>query len=116
VGLFPAYRVFLRAASESSQWQTPAMPPASPKAGFDISRQIVILRGQRVLLDSDLAVLYGVTTARLNQQVRRNRERFPVDFAFKLSRKEITTLMLQNATSSWGGRRKPPSLSPGTAR
>ena len=84
------------------------MPSADSRPGPDITQQIVILRGQRVLLDSDLAALYGVTTARLNQQVRRNRERFPPDFAFALTRRELVNLMLQNATSSWGGRRKPP--------
>ncbi len=65
----------------------------------EISRSIVILRGQKVLLDSDLAALYGVTTARLNQQVRRNRVRFPADFLFELTHQEFHGLMLQNATS-----------------
>jgi len=57
-----------------------------------------------------LAEIYGVTTTRLNQQVRRNRERFPDDFAYSLTRQEVTHLMLQNATSSsrHGGRRKLP--------
>jgi hypothetical protein len=60
--------------------------------------------------DADLAVIYGVTTARLNQQVRRNQERFPEDFAFSLTAKEFANLKLQFATSSssWGGRRKLP--------
>lgn len=66
------------------------------------------IRGQRVLLDADLAALYGVTTTRLNQQFRRNVARFPADFAFQLPAEEMRHLMLQNATSSWGGRRKPP--------
>lgn len=75
-----------------------------------IARVILILRGQRVLLDSDLAALYGVTTARLNQQVRRNLERFPADFMFELAVTEHAALMLQTATSKpgRGGRRKPP--------
>jgi hypothetical protein len=59
-------------------------------------------------LDADLAELYGVTTKRLNEQVRRNRERFPADFAFQLSAEEWRVLRSQNATSSWGGRRSPP--------
>ena len=53
-----------------------------------IERSILLLRGHRVILDADLAVLYGVTTARLNQQVRRNMDRFPVDFAFLLTNAE----------------------------
>lgn len=62
------------------------------------------------MLDADLAQLYGVSTARLNQQVRRNLARFPPDFMFQLSRGEASNLMLQFATSSlaWGGRRKLP--------
>jgi len=67
-----------------------------------------VLRGQRVLLDSDLAALYGVTVRRLNEQVRRNRVRFPTDFAFHLTINEIGILKSQIATSSWGGKRKPP--------
>ncbi|MBK6597795.1 MAG: ORF6N domain-containing protein [Proteobacteria bacterium] len=76
----------------------------------EISDRIFPLRGHRVLLDADLAALYGVTTARLNQQFRRNRERFPADFAFEVSAEERANLMLQNATSSFGhgGRRKSP--------
>ncbi|MGQ0763068.1 MAG: ORF6N domain-containing protein [Acidobacteriota bacterium] len=67
-----------------------------------------IIRGQRVILDSDLAKIYGVTTTRLNQQVSRNRERFPEDFLLKLTRAEFDGLMLQFATSKKGrgGRRK----------
>ena len=71
---------------------------------------IFSIRGERVILDSDLAKLYGVTTARLNQQVRRNVERFPGDFMFELSKEEYDSLMLQFATSKGrrGGRRKLP--------
>ena len=64
---------------------------------------IRVARGQRVILDSDLARLYGVTTSHLNQQFRRNRRRFPVDFAFALTQKETTEMMSQFVTSS--GRR-----------
>jgi hypothetical protein len=83
------------------------------KASVPVERvlhSILILRGQKVLLDSDLAVLYGVTTARLNQQVRRNIERFPEDFMFELTAPEFSALMLQSATSKpgRGGRRKLP--------
>jgi hypothetical protein len=61
-----------------------------------------------VLLDEDLAALYGVETRRLNEQVRRNRARFPADFIFELTREEFNNLKSQFATSSWGGRRKLP--------
>lgn len=77
-----------------------------PEIGFDIAGQIVVIRGHRVLIDSDLAALYGVTTARLNQQVRRNRQRFPPDFVVEIPARDLANLMLQNATSSWGGRRR----------
>ena len=75
-----------------------------------IERSILFIREHKVLLDSDLAAIYGVTTARLNQQVRRNIDRFPEDFAFVLSTAEFADLKLQFATSSsgWGGRRTPP--------
>ena len=70
-----------------------------------IERSILFIRGHKVMLDSDLAVLYGVTTKRLNEQVNRNRDRFPEDFMFQLSKPEFAILKSQNATSSWGGRR-----------
>ncbi len=75
-----------------------------------IAQSIRLLRGQKVLLDAQLAALYGVTTARLNQQVRRNRERFPADFLFELTPEEFSALMLQTATSKGGrgGRRRLP--------
>jgi hypothetical protein len=75
-----------------------------------IERCIYVVRGHRVMLDSDLAQIYGVTTARLNQQVNRNLDRFPRDFMFRLTSKEFRSLMLQFATSKGGrgGRRKLP--------
>ncbi|MBI3855598.1 MAG: ORF6N domain-containing protein [Planctomycetes bacterium] len=73
-----------------------------------IESRIFIIRSHRVMFDSDLALLYGVTTKRLNQQVRRNLKRFPADFGFQLTWKEIRILRSQNATSSWGGRRTQP--------
>ena len=68
------------------------------------------IRGERVILDSDLARIYGVSTTRLNEQVKRNGERFPEDFAFRLNKDELANLMSQFAISSpqHGGRRKPP--------
>ncbi len=72
---------------------------------------IVSVRGRRIILDSDLARLYGVTTARLNEQVKRNPDRFPPDFMFPLARQEFTALISQNATSRGrGGRRKLPNV------
>jgi hypothetical protein len=73
-----------------------------------IASRIVLVRGLRVMLDADLAALYGVQTRRLNEQVRRNRDRFPEDFVFELTPEEAGSLKSQSATSSWGGRRKPP--------
>lgn len=63
-----------------------------------IGNQICLVRGEKVLLDSDLAALYGVTTKRLNEQVRRNIERFPEDFMFQLNVIEAAALRSQNAT------------------
>lgn len=75
-----------------------------------IEKSILVIRGEKVILDSDLAVLYGVTTTRLNEQVKRNGERFPAEFAFRLTKQEFTHLMSQSAISSskHGGRRKLP--------
>ena len=66
------------------------------------------IRGQQVMLDRDLAELYGVETKRLNEQVKRNIERFPEDFMFQLTPNEFDNLKSQFATSSWGGVRKLP--------
>jgi hypothetical protein len=76
--------------------------------GTRLVDSIRLIRGQRVILDSVLADLYGVTTRRLNEQVRRNRHRFPSDFLFELNATELANLKSHFATSSWGGRRKPP--------
>ena len=57
------------------------------------------------MFDADLALIYGITTKRLNEQVRRNLDRFPADFGFQLNPKELRILRSQIATSSWGGRR-----------
>jgi len=75
-----------------------------------IERQILLLRGQKVLLDVHLAALYGVTTKRLNEQVRRNQSRFPDDFMFQLTLDEVEALRSQIATSKGGrgGRRYAP--------
>src|SRR4030067_153721 len=74
-----------------------------------IEHVIITIRGHRVILDVDLARIYGVSTKRLNEQVRRNAERFPPDFAFVLTDQEVTNLKSQFATgSTHGGRRKLP--------
>jgi len=65
-----------------------------------IERQIYSIRGVRVILDADLAVLYGVSTKRLNEQFRRNRRRFPDDFVFQLTVEEIEAMRSQFATAS----------------
>jgi hypothetical protein len=72
-----------------------------------IERRIYLIRGHKVMLDVDLAALYGVTTKRLNQQVSRNRRRFPEDFMFQLTADEAESLRLHFATSNMGrgGRR-----------
>lgn len=75
---------------------------------IDIQPMIRVIRGQQVMLDNDLATLYSVETRRLNEQVKRNIERFPDDFMFQLTKEELDNLMSQNATSSWGGTRKLP--------
>ena len=69
---------------------------------------IRVIRGQQVMLDRDLAELYGVETRRLNEQVKRNIERFPEDFMFQLTSNEFDNLKSQIAISSWGGVRKLP--------
>jgi ORF6N domain len=78
--------------------------------------KILSIRGQKVVLDSDLAAVYGVTTKRLNEQFRRNRKRFPEDFAFQLTAEEFATLTSQVATLDEGGSsREPVRSQPATA-
>ena len=73
-----------------------------------VQNLIYEIRGQKVMLDADLARLYQVETKVLNQAVRRNIKRFPEDFMFQLDNKEFANLKSQIVTSSWGGRRTPP--------
>jgi hypothetical protein len=79
-----------------------------------VQNKILMIRDRRVLLDSDLAELYGTTTKRLNEQVRRNGNRFPEDFVFRLSKEEYAVLRSHFATSNKeaqrGGRRYPPNV------
>lgn len=74
-----------------------------------IASQIYLLRGEKVMLDSDLAALYGIETGALTRAMKRNQERFPDDFCFQLSKEEFEILRSQTGISSqWGGRRYPP--------
>lgn len=73
-----------------------------------VINKIFFIRNQKVMLDRDLAKLYGVETKRLNEQVKRNLTRFPEDFMFQLNEIEFQNLKSQFATSSWGGIRKLP--------
>lgn len=75
-----------------------------------VMSKIYVIRGQKVMLDEDLAELYGVETKVLNQAVSRNSIRFPEDFMFKLSEEEFADLKSQIVTSRWGGRRKLPNV------
>ena len=87
-----------------------AMSEALAVPDLSITKRIHEVRGVKVMLDVDLAELYGVTTKRLNEQVKRNLGRFAADFMFRLTAKEAVNLKSQFATSSsWGGRRKSPT-------
>jgi hypothetical protein len=74
----------------------------------EIESKIYLIRGQKVMLDSDLAELYEVETRVLNQAVNRNLDRFPLDFMFQINQKDWDNLISQIVISSWGGRRKLP--------
>ncbi len=86
--------------------------PETPEGFVEqkILADIMVIRGSKIILDSDLASLYGVETRRLNEQVRRNRAKFPDDFMFQVNKGELEILKSQIATSSsnWGGRRTLP--------
>jgi hypothetical protein len=74
-----------------------------------IMNRIHVIRNHKVMLDFDLAEMYGVETKRLNEQLKRNIKRFPKDFMFSLTEKETQNLRSQNATSSWGGNKRTPN-------
>jgi len=80
------------------------------KVEVEAASRIITVRGQRVVLDSDLAEFYGVETKALNRQVARNADRFPEDFSFHLTPAETASLKRQNGTASWGGRRTSPRV------
>jgi ORF6N domain len=73
-----------------------------------ILNKIYVIRGEKVMVDKDLAEMYGVETKQLKRQVKRNKERFPKDFMFELTTKEFENLRSQIGTSSWGGTRYMP--------
>jgi len=73
-----------------------------------ISSKIYFIREKKIMLDKDLAVLYGVSTGNLNKAVKRNIKRFPDDFMFQLTKQEFDNLIFQFGTSSWGGTRNLP--------
>ena len=75
-----------------------------------IQSKIYIVRGQKVMLDFELAEIYGYTTTKFNQQVKNNIEKFDGDFMFQLTKEEFNNLISKNLTSSWGGRRKLPKV------
>ncbi len=75
-----------------------------------ILKKIYAIRVEKVMLDKDLAEMYGVETSVLNQSIKRNLNRFPKDFMFQLSEKEFKNLISQNVTSSWGGTKNCPML------
>jgi hypothetical protein len=68
-----------------------------------IQKKILLIRGEKVVLDQDLAGLYGVDTGQLTRQVRRNLDRFPEDFMFQLTKEEFDILRSQSGSSCWGG-------------
>lgn len=95
-----------------SHWRVALCRPVTSNAGLPAKRiesAILRVRGRNVLLDVDLAALYGVTTREIIQAVKRNQTRFPTDFMLQLNKVEFASLRSQSVISrSWGGRRTPP--------
>jgi ORF6N domain len=100
----------------TSDQPDPAAAAFEPLSIGEIAQRIVFIRGQRVVLDTDLAAFYGETTKRFNQQVSRNRARFPEDFMFQLSAEEFANLRLQFATSRATGAKGPVGVGHGGRR
>ena len=75
-----------------------------------IQNRIYLIRGQKVMLDFELAEIYGYTTTKFNQQVKNNIEKFDEDFMFQLTKEEFEILISKKLTSSWGGRMKLPKV------
>ena len=99
------YRVTMPARSISSL-KSQIVTSRSLVRAERVERRILSLRGQKVMLSTDLAELYEVAPKVLMQAVKRNRERFPADFMFQLTRVEYSNLKSQSVTSSWGGARR----------
>lgn len=98
----------LRCQPATSRSRTVPVTEQSLVPADRITSAIVMLRGHKVMLDADLAALYGVETKVLVRSVKRNADRFPDDFMFQLSATEFANLRSHVGTSSWGGRRYPP--------
>jgi hypothetical protein len=97
------------AVPESDDRVLRAAPDSAPVLVRRIEQGILVIRGQRVMLDADLATLYGLQTKALTRAVRRNVDRFPADFMFRPTDDEVRNLRCQSgASSSWGGRRYRP--------
>jgi len=96
------------ARSDTVALMSMAYSKDSPIPPGRIESAIYLIRNEKVMLDHDLASLYGVTTKALVQAMKRNPNRFPPDFMFQLSGDEFANLRSQIVTSSWGGRRRPP--------
>ena len=99
--MFVKRAIFIYLTAMRKTHTTTALIPAER-----IERRIYLLRGQKVMISSDLAILYDVATKKLNQAVKRNPERFPPDFMFQLTPDEAKNLKSQSVTSSWGGARR----------
>src|ERR1700732_336777 len=97
----------MRAVSRRRSLSLSARARTSVTPIEDVSRAFVVLRGRRVLLDAELSALYGVTTKRLNEQVKRNAERFPEDFMFRLSRTETDALTRSHSATGSKNHRDP---------
>jgi hypothetical protein len=100
----------LRPQTTAARYNPRDMSKSQAALTTSVESRILLLRGHKVILDNDLAELYGVPVKRLNEQVKRNRERFPADFMFQANAEELESLKLQIATSKAGrgGRRFAP--------
>lgn len=102
------HRVYFWKSGKIKDYFRPRLPKLIRMQLEIIQRKIFEIRNQKVMLDFDLAILYGVETRVLNQAVKRNSDRFPEDFMFQLSSKEWNNLKSQIVISSWGGTRNYP--------
>jgi hypothetical protein len=100
----PRRSILLRTPTDGANMTSKELPIPVGR----IESAIILIRGEKVLLDRDLALLYGVSTSVLNKAVTRNIDRFPPDFMFQLTKREFSELKFHFGTSSWGGTRKLP--------